>query len=339
MRRGRMAAVGRRLLVVRIAAMLIVALWAEGCASLPARVGVATPTPIGPFVHQVAATKTTSSSDNSGSGSVSAVCPPSELLLSGGWAMVGIGWRVSASRVYNIGEWRIDYQQFDVKGGSPSATVTAYAMCLANPPANLSVEESEVQVHFDQPNYPYEAVATCPSGTTIVGGGFFAAGDIGVSNSTPVIDIPGQYVDGWRVSAGQVSGYDYPGDYYEARAMCLSPGGVPTPTFPPVQFSPSVSSSVGSLSSASSAVTCPVGQYLTAGGFDVSKAAVVITRNAEQSTPRGTEWGVQAVFQGSSSFNLEAYSLCLTLPQAPPGTPTSTSTQPTATTTPTAPPA
>jgi hypothetical protein len=97
----------------------------------------------------------------------------------------------------------------------------------------------------------------------------------------------------------------------------------------------SVSSSSGSLFSASVTVACPRGTLLTAGGFSAPTYGY-ITQNAQEIGPELTAfWRVQATApQDTAPFTLQAYSVCLTLPQALLGTATSTPPTPTPTPTP-----
>jgi hypothetical protein len=128
--------------------------------------------------------------------------------------------------------------------GSTSNTTTAFAMCSTDTTVQLTVARTDFLDHPETPTTFVTATATCPAGTSLIGGGENADGDAtGADGGTPQqgVHVRGTYpsnTDGTAVTDGatgvnswttivQCGGQSTPGTDTHVWALCLgtaSPG-------------------------------------------------------------------------------------------------------------------
>ncbi len=104
-------------------------------------------------------------------------CPSGSLVTGGGWASNTSGdiW------VYNSSKNGNDWQIYVRNNATDSHQVNVYAMCLSG--VSSSTHDLMQSVSFSAGNTGY-ALATCPSGGYVVGGGFACQDDLDVYNSS-----------------------------------------------------------------------------------------------------------------------------------------------------------
>lgn len=135
------------------------------------------------------------------------------------------------------------------------------------------------------------AVATCPSGSVVTGGGYAASKDLYVYNSS-------QSGNGWEVYAKNTSGASFP---LNAYAICLSnTAGAST------QVYAQVSVPGGDVGHAVAA--CPAGSVVTGGGYAAKSDKSLFVYNSSRS---GNGWQVYARNTTSANQLLNAYATCL----------------------------
>ncbi len=133
------------------------------------------------------------------------------------------------------------------------------------------------------------AVANCPSGTLVTGGGYAGSTNLFVYNSSAT-------GNGWEVYAQNTSGS---GQLLNAYAICLSNTSGSTQ-----QVLNQVTAPAGGIGHA--AVACPGGSIVTGGGFAGNTDLFVYNTSAD-----GNGWGVYAQNTSGSDQLLNAYAICL----------------------------
>jgi hypothetical protein len=151
------------------------------------------------------------------------------------------------------------------------------------------------------------AVATCPSGTVVIGGGFSAP----LLSSTSQIGVVDSYrtaPGSWTVSAVELGGSGaVTADAYCRRTTKSITDVAATGTVPG-----------GTATSGSAAATCPAGTQLVAGGFQSSRGptpaalALPLTNMASGST-----WTLVSVNNATTAQTITAHAYCLAGIRAP----------------------
>jgi hypothetical protein len=197
---------------------------------------------LGASVHEVAQQQTLTGSNG---GVVTATCPSGQVALAGGWAMPSSGVAVLSSNRLGAGSWTVQFQQ------SSTATVTAYAECLAGVTGATVAERSAVGGLnvLDSPPQGVKGVA-CNAGEVLVGGGFalVATSEVQVA-SFATGTAWNAYVYGDNNS--------YSGEPFTIYAECLTYSAVHVLAVD--EFTP--------VANGTASATCPSGTFVSGGGY------------------------------------------------------------------------
>jgi hypothetical protein len=219
------------------------------------------------------------------SGSITAVCPEGSLVVGGGylthWSMVvhanlktADGWKVSA-----------------MNHSTTDQVLIVRAACLTNVSGSVTTVARTVEV---QPGGWASAVAWCPAGSIITGGGW----GIDYDGSQHVYASSRASGNGWRVYANNTESSV---NALTAHAICLSGTSGTT-------YEEKVWGSVGPHGSGNATCTCPTG-LATGGGF-VGQAGV--TRFYSSQITTANTWSVWAFNLESTEKNVACYVTCVT---------------------------
>jgi hypothetical protein len=135
------------------------------------------------------------------------------------------------------------------------------------------------------------AVADCPNGSVVTGGGYAGNANLFVYNSS-------QSGNGWQVYAKNTSGSN---QLLNSYAMCLSNSGGSS-----TQVVNQVSASAGGTGHA--VANCPAGSVATGGGFAAKSDQSLFVYNSSRS---GNGWQVYARNTSGANQLLNAYAICL----------------------------
>lgn len=214
-------------------------------------------------------------------GTATATCGAGQELLGGGFS----GSVPHASYPRSSAGWTV--------ASYATASVTAFALCVRSGSlgAIQIVQSSSVAVTGDAES---AAVASCPTGTTIAGGGFQAAHDdpFGVTGAQPVKNT-------WTVTARTLR---QPAQSLQAYAIC-----VPSRA----QVGAINSTSLGSdvLNHAGAAIlSCPANTFLSGGGFTYA-ASPYLHINQDAPSADAVRWTVQV--SGNAGESGTAWLICL----------------------------
>jgi hypothetical protein len=218
-------------------------------------------------------------------GNVTASCPPNSVVTGGGFAAH------TTILVYNHSMQGNGWRAFGMNNSGSSRVLNAYAVCLFNAPGASSTQVSQ-QVSVSG-NEIGQALAACPAGSIVTGGGWAAqsTGNLHVYNSS-------RSGNGWQVYARNRTGTNLPMNGY---AVCLS--GTDWTTEQVLQQESVAGSGVGNVVS-----ICPSGRPVTGGGFAGGNNLAIY-----QTLPRSDlgGWINFAVNSAGSSGLLNTYSICL----------------------------
>jgi hypothetical protein len=218
-------------------------------------------------------------------GTATVNCPSGSLVTSGGFAASSK--MVVYTQLQSGNGWQIYAKNYD----SVAAPVTIYAVCLSHVSGTTSFQLASATVGTGTYG---QAVANCPAGSVVTGGGFASSADnLWVYNSS----MSG---NGWQVYARNLSGSSQPVNVY---AICLS-GSSATST------SISTNSSVPGGTYGSAEAACPSGKLLTGGGYALSDNLSVY--NSSMDVSDSTKWNVYANNSGGSYALMNVYAVCLT---------------------------
>jgi hypothetical protein len=219
----------------------------------------------------------------SASGQALATCPAGSILTGGGFA--GSSSIAVYSNFASGNTW-----QADAKNLSASAKgLNAYAECLSNTGGTTQQVVAQVNVAANDTG---QAVATCPAGSVVTGGGF-------ASNSNLTVYSSLENGNGWEVNAQNTASLSQP---LNAYVLCLS--GT-SGTSQQVLNQATVAANVNG----NAVAACPGSTLLTGGGFASSNGLFVYTESASSSG-----WQVYVQNNAGASKLLNAYAICLTLP-------------------------
>lgn len=227
-------------------------------------------------------------------GAAIATCPSMSIVVGGGYAAHS---DVTFYTQYKYGNgWRGDAKN----NSGVDRQITVFAVCLHNV-SGLSVTQVHGQVTV-YPGLKEQAVATCPAGSIVTGGGFHAYpdGSLRVYNSSKATSGVG-----WQSWAENLTGSN---KTHHAYAICLSGSGGTTTQV--------MSSASIPLNSTGYAIpTCASGTLVTAGGFAAQPDLLIYSSSGPYS---GDEWRVYVKNTSlTESRTLFGYAICLSLPPQP----------------------
>jgi hypothetical protein len=221
-----------------------------------------------------------------------ATCPAGSVVVGGGYDATDPDVTFYVQYKYGNG-WR----GYAKNNSGSSRQITVFAVCLHNAPgASVTQELAQAMLY---PGSSTPAIADCPPGSIVTGGGFYVDPDADLqvyqARKSPTSE-------GWMVWAYNHSGSD---KTFLAYAMCLSgSGGTIT------QIEKTVDISAGTTGYA--LPTCGGGSLLTGGGFS-GPLDLIVYRNS--SPYSGGQWQVYAKnTHTSDTKKLYAYVICLSLP-------------------------
>jgi hypothetical protein len=254
--------------------------WAKITVPSPTPTVTLTPSAALPSLTQIVVQVT---AGPSGVGHAVANCPSGSLISGGGFAgstsllvysdsASGNGWEVDAQNL-------TDFNQ----------PLNAYAECLLNSSGSSSQVVAQVYASASAAGH---AVAMCPSGSIVTGGGFAA-------NQSQAVFNTSVSANGWQVYAQNNSASS---QLLNAYAVCLS--GTSAATQQIVAQVSAAASATGHILAA-----CPSGSLLTGGGYAGNQSLFVYSGFAS-----GSSWEVDAQNTSGSSQLLNSYAICLSLP-------------------------
>ncbi len=224
--------------------------------------------------------------------------PPNGRRPTGGqWALIGVGVVVIVAIVVGI-------IAMAARPSTPTPTATQQPTQTSAPTATSQpapkaaiseVTRSVSAVQNSAETEEISATATCPAGTTLVGGGY----RLQPSSNTQLIFIRASYpsaANAWTViesnpqSGGEVT--------LTASAICLAASA-------PVTVN--IASATTPAAGAAGAATCPAGTTLTGGGFMQDRLGANVV-DASAPTSAGSGWRVSTISEIPHSFTV--YVLC-----------------------------
>jgi hypothetical protein len=224
--------------------------------------------------------------------SATAECPSGDLVVGGG------GYQSLQTTQQSINSsWPSGYSSWIVtfnNTGSSDDTGTAIAYCVAaSSVGDYSQVSNDVSV---PPNSQVQSVATCPSGTVSLGGGWSNDEDVtgyGAAASTP-------YGTGaWRAILVAGSGTGAGG----AVVICASP-----PAGWVQMFSPYVTNPASTATTVST--NCPSGTEVLGGGSFMKSTSSLVMIGLTDSLPSLTGWQTNENNNSSSSESVDAWAIC-----------------------------
>jgi hypothetical protein len=214
-----------------------------------------------PRVHTVSSTTMFPAASVRTTRSVSVECPANEARLGGGYDLAqeprGSSANVLGSAPSTNG-WGVTFDHF----GKP-VVATLYAQCLRQPEGAVTLVAEGIVVPSQ---VEIKGTARCPSGTTLVGGGYLKYAGIILDAIGPTTDsaLPGWSATVWNLSAAPghlqaiVFATCYAHEQTTQEGTNTSPGTLSTHDgFSQIEFD----------------TACPLGTYVTAGGFSASPSA------------------------------------------------------------------
>jgi hypothetical protein len=213
-----------------------------------------------------------------------AVCPDGSAVTGGGFSASGLIIVYGQSKVST--QWNV----WALNGSSDEGALTAYAICLEYPGADTDQVQT---IGTGLESIASHAVATCPAGSILTGGGFYSESDGSVwllSNSPSG--------NSWMGKAQQGT-VGHP--LLTVYAVCLDGISVSNTV-----VSQNVRIAAGA--KAYVEVACPDGTALTGGGWYADHMLRVTT-----AAPLGGKWRVEASNIGTQSLTLQAQGVCLAI--------------------------
>jgi len=183
-------------------------------------------------------------------------CPAGSVVTSGGFALTNGLWFYNSTK--NGNGWRV-YAKNDTGSG---LLMNIYAMCLYNSGGTTASILSQANA---APNTYTRGEAVCPSGSTVVGGGFINGSDgaLELYNSS-------KSGNGWQIYVNNITGTQ---KLFNTYAICLSGASGST-----TQVQSSQSVPAGSIGHGVTA--CPGSSVLTGGGFAVNLSLYIYNMSA-----------------------------------------------------------
>jgi len=213
-----------------------------------------------------------------------ASCPSGSVVVGGGFVASG------SMIVYNSspisGGWRAHARN----ASATNQLLNTYAICLYN------TGGSSARVS-NQANVPAggnaSAVATCPSGSIVTGGGFAS------NPSRHWVYATSKTGNGWETWARNISGSD---QQLTAYAVCLSDVTATTSQVFAL-------STISGNSSSGGEVACPTNTLVTGGGYRLSTALEIF--NSSMMPSDSTKWRAYAKNNAASPRMINTYATCL----------------------------
>jgi len=191
--------------------------------------------------------------------------------------------------VYNSSKTGNGWQVYARNKTGSSQLLNAYAICLSNTKGSSS-QVNQVSTSGSGIGH---AVANCPAGSVVTGGGFAGNDNLFVYNSS----MSG---NGWQVYAKNTSGSS---QLLNAYAICLAgTNGTTNQVF--------AQSSVASKGVGHTVASCPSGALITGGGFAGSANLIVYTSKSSSDD----RWEVYAKNTAASSDLLNSCAICAKFP-------------------------
>jgi len=188
-------------------------------------------------------------------------CPAGSVVTSGGFELMDGLWFYSSTKDGN--GWRV----YAKNNTGSDLLMNIYAMCLYNTGGTTSEILSQAQA---APNTLTRGEAVCPSGSTVVGGGFVNGSDgaLELYNSS-------KNGNGWQIYVNNIAGSE---KLFKTYAICLSGASGST-----TQVQSSQSVPAGSIGHGVTA--CPGSSVLTGGGFEINLSLYIYNMSAN-----GNSW-------------------------------------------------
>jgi ferredoxin len=214
-----------------------------------------------------------------------ASCPSGSVVTGGGYA------GNTNLFIYNSSQSGNGWQVYAKNSSGSSQLLNAYAICLSNSGGSSTQGVKQVSAPGGGIG---NAVASCPAGSIVTGGGYAAQSDksLYIYNSS-------QSANGWQVYAKNTSGAS---QLLNAYAICLSAtNGTVT------QALKQVSAAGGGIGDA--VATCPSGSLVTGGGFAGNTNLFFYNTSM-----KANGWETYARNTSGSSQLLNSYAICATFP-------------------------
>jgi hypothetical protein len=213
-------------------------------------------------------------------------CPAGTVVVGGGYASSTDMFVYNRSKHEN--GWRV-YAQSNAGTDKP---LFVYAVCLSG--SGGSTEQVYSQVTAAAGGIGH-AVAACPAGSIVTGGGWAAShnGNVIVYNST-------RSGNGWQVYGSNVSGSD---ELLNAYAICLSGAGGATTT------QQGASGSIPAGNKDNVVATCGAGSLATGGGFAGNDEFIFYNTSPNPGTDN--QWLTWVENNAGSSMTLHSYVTCI----------------------------
>ncbi len=234
-----------------------------------------------PVAHVVSSTITVAPHDT---GLAFAVCPDGTAVTGGGFSAPDLMIVYGQSKVST--QWNV----WALNGSSDEETLTAYAICLEYPGAATDQVQT---IGTGLEGIASHAVASCPPGSALTGGGFYTEAD-----GTAWLLYSSPSGNGWMGKAQQAT---IGRPLLTVYAVCLDGISVSNNI-----VSQNVRIAVGE--KAYVEVACPEGTVLTGGGWFADHTLRVST-----AAPLGGKWRVEASNIGTQSLTLQAQGVCLAI--------------------------
>jgi hypothetical protein len=218
---------------------------------------------------------------------VTADCPSGTVVTAGGFATSGSNMFVKTMSM-NGNNWQV----YGVNLIASSQLLNSYAICLHNSGGTTSQVVKQVTAPANDIGH---AVAACPGGSVVTGGGYASNDQFTVYNSS-------KSGNGWQVYARNNSGSS---QLLNAYAVCLA-GTTATSSQVGVQGTVPANSTKGVQ------VECPSGSILTGGGFAGSTNLLMYNTSMTTGDPKA--WISYARNLTGSNQLLNTYGICLTYP-------------------------
>jgi len=223
----------------------------------------------------------------SSEGNSAMACPGTSVVTSGGFAVWDNSMFVK-TQFLDGNSWKV----YAVNQYSTSQTLNIYATCLYNSGGTTSQVLAQVSTPSGAIGH---AVATCPAGSVVTGGGYASSPDLTVHNST----MSG---NGWQVYARNNS---ITSETLNAYAICLA--GTSATSSQVVSHQMIAGGVIGGTEA-----TCPSGSLLSGGGFATSSNMPIY--NSSMKSGDSETWMTYATNLGGGSQQLNSYAICLTFP-------------------------
>jgi hypothetical protein len=241
------------------------------------------PPVVAPMVQQITQSATIPAG---GTYSTTAYCPSGTVVTGGGF---NVSTDVSVyTQAKNGNGWTAVAKN---NNGSTTKTLTVYALCLTYPSASTTMTDASVSVVGGGGLGTKKA--DCPSGSVVTGGGFTGKPDGSIWTFFSALSG-----NGWSVSARN---YAAGSQSFNVYAVCLS--GTPLSTASVTGYKDLNPGATGS-----AVVSCPAGQVITGGGWNLESDLTVFAALFSAG-----EWRVYAKNNGTHTRALQSRGVCLSV--------------------------